>query len=235
MPAAVAEDHGAAVGGDVDLLEGSHEQGLLPAAVEIDRGQLGQTRIVRFVRSGPRVLLVQDNLDYRAMSADSDERQAVSESFARSVVWGFDVVEQRDGALLVDGTDFFVRDSHWLAARLRDSGEGDYAPDRSRSAIYMPRTKAFPDNTEVEAIVTFAGYPTGQHLPTVVPDSTSITVHTHHSFIRLPEDGYEPLPYDPRAGVIGLGYGRRGMQAGFIKRSSISTMPTWLKQMTHGS
>ncbi len=128
----------------------------------LDRGQLGQTRIVRFVRSGPRLLLVQDNLDYRAMSPDSDERQAVSESFARSVVWGFDVEEQRDGVLLVDGTDFFVRDSHWLAARLEERGEGSYTPDRSRSAIYKPRTRAFPDNTEIEAIVTFAGYPTGQ-------------------------------------------------------------------------
>ncbi|MDJ0910934.1 MAG: zinc-dependent metalloprotease [Woeseiaceae bacterium] len=176
----------------------------------LDRGQLGQTRLVRFVKSGPRVLLVQDNLDYRAMSADTDERQAVSESFARSVVWGFDVVEERDGALLVDGTDFFVRDSHWLSARLQGQGEGSYSPDRSRSAIYMPRTKAFPDNTEVEAIVTFTGYPTGPHLPTVVPDSSSVTVHTHHSFIRLPEDGYEPIAYDPRAGVIGLGYGDRG-------------------------
>ncbi len=176
----------------------------------LDRGQLGQNRIVRFVRSGPRILLVQDNLGYRAMSADSDERQAVSESFARSVVWGFDVVEQRDGVLLVDGTDFFVRDSHSLAARLGDMGEGNYSPDRSRSAIYMPRTKAFPDNTEIEAIVTFTGSPTGPHLPTVVPDSTSVTVHTHHSFIRLPDDGYEPLAFDPRSGVIGLGYGRRG-------------------------
>ncbi len=176
----------------------------------LDRGQLGETRIVRFVQSGPRILLVQDNLDYRAMSADSDERQAVSESFARSVVWGFEIAEQRDGALLVDATDFFLRDSHWLSARLRDAGEGDYTPDPGRSAIYMPRTRAFPDNTEVEAIVTFAGFPTGQYLPTVVPDSTSLTVHTHHSFIRLPEGGYRPLPYDPRAGVIGLGYSRRG-------------------------
>ncbi len=176
----------------------------------LDRGQLGGNRIVRFVRSGPRVLLVQDNLGYRAISDDSDERRAVSESFARSVVWGFDVVEQRDGALLVDGTDFFVRDSHSLAARLREMGEGSYSPDRSRSAIYMPRTKAFPDNTEIEAIVTFTGQPTGSHLPTVVPDATSVTVHTHHSFVRLPEGGYEPLAFDPRSGVIGLGYSGPG-------------------------
>ncbi len=175
----------------------------------LDRGQLGQNRLVRFVKSGPRILLVQDNLDYRAMSSDNDERQAVSESFARSVIWGFDVVEQLDGAYLVDGTEFFVRDSHGLSARLRERSEGSYSADRSRSAIYMPRTRAFPDNTEIEAIVTFTGNPTGSYLPTVAPDSNSVTVHTHHSFIRLPEDGYEPLPFDPRSGVIGLGYGGR--------------------------
>jgi len=44
----------------------------------------------------------------------------------------------------------------------------------------------------------------------VVPDARSVTVHLHHSFIRLPDDGYEPLPYEPRSGVIGLEYGSPG-------------------------
>ncbi len=176
----------------------------------LDRGQLGATRLVRFLRSGPKVLLVEDNLGYRAQSEDPAERQAVTESFARSVVWGFEVAEETADGVLVDGTDFFLRDAHALGARLTAAEEGQYAADPSRSAIYLPRTKAFPDNTEVEAIVTFTGQPTGPFLPTVVPDPTTISVHVHHSFVRLPEPGYEPLPYDPRSGVIGLGYDTPG-------------------------
>jgi Met-zincin/Domain of unknown function (DUF5117) len=176
----------------------------------IDRGQLGSTRIVRFVRSGPKVLLVADNLAYRAISDDADELKAVDESFARSVIWGFEITSESSGSLLIDGTDFFLRDSHELSALLNATEEGAYSVDASRSAIYLPRTKAFPDNSEVEAIVTYVGQPTGAHLPSVVPDPTAITVHLHHSFIRLPDDDYEPLPYDPRAGLIDLSSERAG-------------------------
>ncbi len=170
----------------------------------LDRGQLGETKIVRFVRSGPKVLLIEDNLAYVAVSDNDDERQAVAESFARSVIWGFEDLDPSAESTIVDATPFFVRDSHGISARLNAAAEGAYSLDASRSAVYMPRTKAFPDNTEAEAIVTLSGEPTGEYLPTVTPDANAFTVHVHHSFIRLPDDGYEPLPYDPRAGVIGL-------------------------------
>src|SRR5258708_4112722 len=54
----------------------------LPAGVGsndigLDRGQLGATRIVRFERSGPKVLLIQENPDDRAVSHDPDERRAL--------------------------------------------------------------------------------------------------------------------------------------------------------------
>ena len=188
------------------LYQSSLPRGVGSNDLGLDRGQLGWTRLVRFERSGPKILLVEDNLGYRAESSDAAERQAVAESFARSVVWGFQVESDTDHGVLVDATDFFLRDAHDLAARLSAAEEGQYATDTSRSAIYLPRTRGFPDNTEVEAIVTFTGQPTGRYLPTVVPDATAVSVHMHHSFIRLPDDGYTPLPYDPRAGVIGLGY-----------------------------
>jgi len=170
----------------------------------LDRGQLGATKIVRFRRSGPKVLLVEDNLRYRATSDSIDERAAIEESFAVSVLWGFEDLDPGTDTV-VDATAFFVRDAHDVAAKLASRGEGEYRVDDSRSAIYLPRTRAFPDNTEVEAIVTLTGEPDGTFLPTVVPDPESVTVHVHHSFVRLPDDDYEPLPYDPRAGVIGLG------------------------------
>jgi len=176
----------------------------------LDRGQLGSDSIVDFERSGPKVLLVANNLRYRASGDDPDEQRAVKESFARSVLWGFESVGEQDGAVIVDATDFFLRDAHGMAASLADAGEGSYEPDASRSAIFLPRTRAFADNSEVEAVVTYRGKPTGPFLSTVVPDPMLITVHLHHSFIRLPDEDYRPLPYDPRAGLIGLRYGGSG-------------------------
>ncbi len=188
------------------IYQASLPRGVGSNDIGLDRGQLGNTKVVRFIRSGPKVLLVEDNLGYRAISDNKDERQAIAESFARSVIWGFEDLDPSDEKTVIDATPFLLRDAHGVSARLSDGGEGEYAIDESRSAIYLPRTKGFPDNTEAEAIVTFVGEPTGPYLPTVTPDATSITVHVHHSFIRLPDDDYESLPYDPRSGVIGLSY-----------------------------
>ncbi|MEX2122586.1 MAG: zinc-dependent metalloprotease [Woeseia sp.] len=186
------------------LYQSSLARGIGSNDLGLDRGQLGADSIVEFEHAGPKILLVANNLRYRASGDDQDELRAVEESFARSVLWGFESLGEQDGAVIVDATEFFIRDTHGIAATLAEAGEGNYEPDASRSAIHLPRTKAFPDNTEIEAIVTYGGKPTGQILSTVVPDPTLITVHLHHSFIRLPDDNYEPLSYDPRAGLIGL-------------------------------
>ncbi len=192
------------------IYQASLPRGVGSNDIGLDRGQLGATRVVRFIRSGPKILLVEDNLAFRASSDNHDERLAIEESFARSVIWGFEDIDPSGnanaGAAVVDATSFFIRDAHGVVATLSAAGEGAYNIDDARSAIYLPRTRAFPDNTEVEAIVTFAGEPTGPHLPTVAPDARAVTVHVHHSFIRLPDDDYEPLPFDPRSGVIGLRY-----------------------------
>lgn len=192
------------------LYQSSLPRGVGSNDIGLDRGQLGDTKIVRFLRSGPKVLLVEDNLKFRASSDNRDERQAVAESFARSVIWGFTDIDDDESSTVIDATGFFVRDVHGVAGRLEMMGEGSFHVDDSRSAIYLPRTRAFPDNTEIEAIVTLVGEPTGSHLPTVMPDWNALTVHVHHSFIRLPDDNFEPLPYDPRTGVIGLAYDSAG-------------------------
>ena len=192
------------------LYQTSLPRGIGSNDIGLDRGQLGATKVVRFVRSGPKILLLEDNLQYRANSDNEDERRAIEESFARSVIWGFEDIDPSDESTVIDASPFFLRDAHGVSQALKAMNEGDYSVDDTRSAIYLPRTKAFPDNTEVEAIVTLVGEPTGEYLPTVVPDPRAITVHMHHSFIRLPDDKYEPLPYDPRSGVIGLRYDTSG-------------------------
>ncbi|HTP69438.1 MAG TPA: zinc-dependent metalloprotease [Dongiaceae bacterium] len=174
--------------------------------IGLDRGQPGRTRIVRFDRSGPKVLLVQENLEYRAITNDEDERTAVKESFAESALWGFKVEAEEEGRVLVDATDFFLRDAHGVPATLQRTKQGTFRLDSSRCAIYLPRTKNFPLNTEVEATLTFAGDEPGQWVRDVTPSPEAITVREHHSLVQLPKEGYKPRAYDPRSSFYGISY-----------------------------
>jgi hypothetical protein len=132
--------------------------------IGLDRGQEGNGKIVSFERVGPRVLMVQGNENFRSSSPNPAERRSVEDSFAKSVLWGFTVAAETDGRILVDATDFFLRDGHGAGNAL-GSGAAAYRVDRTRSAVYLPRTKAFPKNTEIEVTLTFAnetgpgGYP----------------------------------------------------------------------------
>ncbi len=182
----------------------------LPAGVGsndigLDRGQPGRSRLVRFERSGPKILLVEMHPAFRANTPDADQRRAVEESFARSVLWGFESQAEDDGRVLVDATAFFLHDAHGVGEALRGSKQGAYHIDVSRSAIYLPRTKSFPKNTEVEATLTFTmsdGEP-GRYVRQVTPSPEAITVREHHSLVELPGPGYEPRRFDPRAGYFG--------------------------------
>ena len=174
--------------------------------IGLDRGQLGATRIVRFHRSGPKVLLVQENLDYRANSSDAEERRAVHDSFAESVLWGFSISAEDNGLALVDATEFFLHDAHGIPAVLHRTKQGDYVLDASRSAIYLPNTRNFPSNTEVEATLTFKSNESGHWVRDVTPDPEAITVREHHSFVQLPPPGYRLRTYDPRSGFFGISY-----------------------------
>lgn len=174
--------------------------------IGLDRGQLGDEHVVKFSRSGNKVLLTQINLDYRANSPNADERLAVEEAFAQSVLWGFTVDEEQDGKVLVDATDFLLRDAHGVARRLKQRKQGVFSLDKSRSAIYLPRTKNFPKNTEFEATITFTGKPEGEWIRSVVPTPESVTVRMHHSFVELPDDGYQPRVFDPRCGFFQTSY-----------------------------
>jgi hypothetical protein len=174
--------------------------------IGLDRNQLGSDRVVRFVRRGPKVLLMQPNLDYRANSDNAAERNAVAQSFAQSVIGGFTVSAEHQGAVLVDASDFFLQDSHDVIGTLRNTNQGTYSLDKSRSAFYPERIRNFPQNSEFEVILTFSGQPGGQYIRTVVPTPSSVTVRTHHSFVQLPDNDYRPRVFDPRAGYFGMSY-----------------------------
>jgi len=183
----------------------------LPAGVGsndigLDRGQLGRERVVKFQRHGPKVLLLQPNYAYRANSTNPDERRAVREAFAQSVLWGFTVAAQEGDRVLVDATAFFLNDAHDVAGRLQQTQQGHYHLDATRSAIYRPQTKNFPKNTVVEAILTFTGKPQGRYVRQVVPTPEAVTVRERHTFIQLPDANYTPRRADPRAGFFGISY-----------------------------
>ena len=191
--------------GEEFLYQVSLPAGVGSNPIGLDRGELGTTHIVRFDRIGPKVLMIEPNYRYRALSSDVNERRAVEDSFARSVLWGFKV-EATDGeAVLVDATDFFVNDEHGVADRLRASQQGSYSLDRNRSAIFLSRTKSFPRNTEVEAILTFETHERpGPLVSGVTPVPQLVTVREHHSLVALPEPGFRPRNLDPRVGLFGV-------------------------------
>ncbi|MFA0963627.1 zinc-dependent metalloprotease [Roseivirga sp. BDSF3-8] len=172
----------------------------------LDRGQLGDNRVVKFQRSGNKVLLVQPNYGYRADSDNLMEQKSVEEAFAQSVLYGFKAEATDEGKALIDMTAFLLRDAHQVGNRLSSSKQGTYKPDESRSAIYLPRTKNFPENSEFEANVTFVGKDEGAYIRSVTPSADAVTVRMHHSFVMLPDDGYEPRSFDPRSGFFYMSY-----------------------------
>lgn len=175
--------------------------------IGLDRGQIGDTRIVYFHRVGKKLMLIQPNYDYRALSADLKEQKAVRESFASSTIAGFTIEEEENGQLLIDLTPFLLRDAHGAADKIRGMKQGSYSLNEARSAVYMPNTRNFPQNTEMEASITFTGgADAGRYVRTVAPSTEAITLRMHHSFVALPDNNYQPRKYDIRSGYFGISF-----------------------------
>lgn len=174
--------------------------------IGLDRGQLGDGVVVKFKKAGNKILMVQPNLRYRAITDNEDERKSIEEAFAKSVLYGFVIKEHKNNAYLVDATNFLMRDAHGVANRLQRNNQGNYSLDKSRSAFNLERTKAFPKNVEFDVMLTFKGDPKGFNIRSVTPDASSVTVGQHHSFVELPDDNYKPRKYDPRSGSYAMSY-----------------------------
>jgi hypothetical protein len=194
-------------GGEVGsyLYQESIATGLGSNPVGLDRGQLGDTRIVTLRRVGGRVLVEQPNLKFRALSEDPAERRAVHDSFATSILWAGEITAQDpDGGALVDFTSFLVRDAHEIAARLKMAQQGSWSLDKERSVVDPENCKAFPDNVELEALLTYQSSDPGELVRGTAPTAGAVTLVQHHSLIRLPDPGYKPRAFDPRSGYFGV-------------------------------
>ncbi len=184
-------------------------QGIGSNDIGLDRGRLGQEHVVKFQRSGNKVLMIEPNYGYRAITNDPLERRAVEESFAKSVHAGFEIAAEEGQRVLVDLTPFLMQDAVGAAQAITQAKQGSYKFDPVRSAMYLPRTKSFPQNTEFETIITLTGENAGAYLREVVPTPAAVTMHQHHSFVQLPDltspdNTYKPRLFDPRIGYGGI-------------------------------
>jgi len=176
-------------------------RGLGSNDVGLDRGQLGGQWLLRTVRAGQRVLLVAPSTEWRSSSEDSAVQQAVEESFAESVVFGFDIAAETDGRVLVNATEFLLRDTHRVAAKLASSRQGSFSLDKSRSALLGDELRGFPDNSLVDALVTFTSDKPGGEVFATAPDARSVSLRIRHNFMRLPDDGFELRRFHPSSGL----------------------------------
>lgn len=168
--------------------------------IGLDRGQLGNEQVVHFKKAGNKLLLIQPNLKFRAKTSNSLEKKSVEQAFARSVLYGFPILKSEKGVYLIDITNFLMEDRHGVSKRLKQRKQGNYSLDRSKSALWLDRTKAFPENVEFEALQTFKGEAKGKFIKSVAPNADLVSVVAHHSFIKLPDADFEPRIYDPRSG-----------------------------------
>ncbi len=189
------------------LLVTSLPYGLGSNDVGLDRGQPGSPRMVRFRRHGDRLLLVADNSNFVASSSDPLEVAAAREAFAESVLWAGPIkAEAADGTLLIDFAPFLSADWHGVGDRLKASKQGDYKVDANRSAVLVEEARSFADNTELAALLTFAGGGEGEFVRQVAPEPNAITLRQHVSLVRLPPAGFSPRRYHPASGGFAIGH-----------------------------
>ena len=177
-----------------------------PGSVQVgmDRGVI-YTAVIHFVRSGDKVVVNQINTDFRALNGSAATAQGTIDSFPTSVLAVLPVVSDSGGKVVVDGTPLFMRDAGYVAARMKRSGQGDFRFEPAKSVFYPARTKAFPENTEVETIVSFTSNAPGVAVREVMPSPDTFTMRIHHSFLKAPT-GYVPREADPRIGVGSISF-----------------------------
>jgi hypothetical protein len=188
------------------MLVTSLPHGLGSNDVGLDRGQASEPKLVHFEKRGARLFLVQRNTRFIADSSNADERASVEEAFSSAVLWSGEVLASEGGRHLIDFSSYLVADRHGVAGRLGDSKQGNYSVDDKRSAVLAEQAKAFPDNIELEAVLTFNGPGQAEYVRQVAADPASLTMRQHVSLVRLPADGYVRRAYDPYSGGIDVGY-----------------------------
>lgn len=181
--------------------------GLGSNPVGLDRGFQDSGRIIAFRRVGKKVLVEEENWRYRASADNQLEKKAVLDSFARSLLWAGEVKDENsDGSYTVDLSGFLTSDTLDLRGWLSNAGQGTFSFASDRTFVDPSSVLVFPDNVEVDATVTLTSDKPGSQVAATAANGRSVTLTIHHSFVRLPEDGYTPRLDDPRVGAIDIGF-----------------------------
>jgi hypothetical protein len=181
--------------------------GIGVGALGLDRGQTGGSSIIRFERRGRRVLMVKDNQVSRAPAADAAGQRAATEAFPRSVLASFPIESEADGRVVVDATGFFLSDTYGVSESIRRAQQGTARVDAQRSWFDGDRTKAFPRNVEIHAVLTFNVDNAGPALRRWSADGSAPVFELHHSIVALPDpQGFAPRKGDPRSGYFGQSF-----------------------------
>ncbi|MGH1382319.1 MAG: zinc-dependent metalloprotease [Shewanella xiamenensis] len=182
------------------LLVTSLPEGVGSNDIGLDRGQLGQTRMVQFERQGPYIQLKQLNTQYRANTQDTAEKRAVEEAFADSVLWQGKLLEGKPDMVAI--SELVLNDLHGISHVLQQTGQGNYHLDLTRSAILPAGVKSFENNSDVDVQLTFRGDVAGEQVAKVTPDGTFMSVRMRYSFVELPDEGYQVRAYHPMSGYL---------------------------------
>ncbi len=142
--------------------------------IGLDRGQIGNEQVVYFKKAGNKLLLIQPNLKYRALTDNSMEKKSVEQAFAKSVLFGFEIIEESTGIYIIDLSDFLIQDVHGVAKRLKQKQQGSYTLDKSKSAMALERIRAFPKNVEFDVTITFKGDSKGNFIRSVSPNPDNL-------------------------------------------------------------
>jgi hypothetical protein len=180
------------------------ETGLGSAPIGLDRALSGGSKILVFRRMGRKVVAEIENPRFRASTGTPMEQAGVRESFAYSTIWMGDVAaETAGGGMLVDVSGFLTRDDMGIAQALRRSEAGEFRLVGDLSVADPASVRVFPDNIEMEGRLTFVAERPSSEVNNISPVNGNLSFIVRHSLIRLPEPGYRPRRFDPRAGSFG--------------------------------
>ena len=181
-------------------------QGLGSNDVGLDRGQIGESRLVQFEQLGQRIMLRQLNPYYRANSDNPSERDALQQAFSESILVGFDIIAQQNNRLLIDVSQWLITDIHGVSDSLENAESGSYHINSDTSAADWAQSKSFVNNTELSAVVTFNGQPKGRYVSSVAPDPRFVSLRFRHSLVKLPDNGYQTRQFTPDSGYFPFEY-----------------------------
>ena len=175
--------------------------GIGSAALGLDRAQFGETYLLAFRRIGRRIAIQYENPRFRATGAPAAEQAAARDSFAFTTAWMGDIAATLpDGRLVVDVAGFLASDVMGVAPQLQRGGARGFHLVDALSTADPAATRVFPDNIELEALQTYQSDTPGDEIENIAPDPRRISLVVHHSLVRLPDAGYRPRRFDPRAG-----------------------------------